>query len=154
MRLSHAHAHLLIPRSLSLSKNTQIPDSVRLWTAAAALETDKPAQLRVLKKALERVPYSVSLWKSAIELVDEDDAKVGHGACREVARSGLRSRKLPGCVVFGCLQALILPVSTHSPHPYLCPPSFPFSTGHAGPRRGVLPQPGGSVAGPCQAGDV
>ncbi|GFH16974.1 TPR_REGION domain-containing protein, partial [Haematococcus lacustris] len=54
----------------------QIPDSVRLWTAAAALETDKVAQLRVLKKALERVPYSVSLWKAAIELVDVDDAKV------------------------------------------------------------------------------
>jgi len=54
----------------------QIPDSVRLWMAAAALETDKPAQLRVLKKALERVPYSVSLWKAAIELVDVDDAKV------------------------------------------------------------------------------
>lgn len=49
---------------------------MRLWTAAAALEGDKVAQLRVLKKALERVPYSVSLWKSAIELVDEDDAKV------------------------------------------------------------------------------
>ncbi|GAX76424.1 hypothetical protein CEUSTIGMA_g3869.t1 [Chlamydomonas eustigma] len=54
----------------------QIPDSVRLWMAAAALESDKPAQLRVLKKALERVPYSVSLWKAAIELVEEDDAKV------------------------------------------------------------------------------
>jgi len=55
---------------------SQIPDSVRLWTAAAALESDKVAQLRVLKKALERIPYSVSLWKAAIELVDEDDAKV------------------------------------------------------------------------------
>jgi len=55
---------------------SQIPDSTRLWTAAAALETDKAAQLRVLKKALERVPYSVSLWKHAIELVDEEDAKV------------------------------------------------------------------------------
>lgn len=58
-------------------QSMQIPDSVRLWTAAAALETDKVSQLRVLKKALERVPYSVSLWKAAIELVDEDDAKVG-----------------------------------------------------------------------------
>lgn len=55
---------------------SQIPDSTRLWTAAAALESDKAAQLRVLKKALERVPYSVSLWKHAIELVDEEDAKV------------------------------------------------------------------------------
>jgi hypothetical protein len=29
------------------------------------------------QQALERIPYSVSLWKAAIELVDEDDAKVG-----------------------------------------------------------------------------
>ncbi len=56
--------------------HTQIPDSVRLWTAASQLESDKAAQLRVLKKALERIPYAVSLWKAAIELVDEDDAKV------------------------------------------------------------------------------
>ena len=33
----------------------QIPDSVRLWMAAAALEGDKQAQLRVLKKVRERV---------------------------------------------------------------------------------------------------
>lgn len=33
-----------------LSVHVQIPDSVRLWTAAAALETDKVSQLRVLKK--------------------------------------------------------------------------------------------------------
>ena len=58
-----------------------MPDSTRLWTAAAALESDKAAQLRVLKKALERIPYSVALWKHAIELVDEDDAKVGHLSC-------------------------------------------------------------------------
>ena len=32
----------------------QIPDSVRLWMAAAALETDKQAQLRVLKKVRSR----------------------------------------------------------------------------------------------------
>ena len=36
-----------------------------------------PPLARCDPQALERIPYSVSLWKSAIELVDEDDAKVG-----------------------------------------------------------------------------
>ena len=37
----------------------QIPDSVRLWMGAAALEGDKPSQLRVLKKVGGR---SVGGW--------------------------------------------------------------------------------------------
>ena len=67
----------------------QIPDSTRLWTQAAALESDKIAQLRVLKKALERVPYSVSLWKHAIELVNEEDVKVCAYVCMNVCMYGV-----------------------------------------------------------------
>ncbi|KAF5841064.1 PRP1 splicing factor, N-terminal-domain-containing protein [Dunaliella salina] len=74
---------------------SQIPDSTRLWTAAAALETDKAAQLRVLKKALERVPYSVSLWKHAIELVDEEDAKVRAVLCVRLSVLNRARKALP-----------------------------------------------------------
>lgn len=53
-----------------------LPRSVRLWLAAAALETDKGARSRVLRRALERVPTSVRLWKAAVDLAPADDARV------------------------------------------------------------------------------
>jgi pre-mRNA-processing factor 6 len=53
----------------TLQKTTQ-------WLAAAKLETDTAAQARVLRKALERLPTSVRLWKAAVELASEDDARV------------------------------------------------------------------------------
>ena len=43
---------------------------------AARLEQDKQAKSRVLRRALEKVPTSVRLWKAAIELASEDDARV------------------------------------------------------------------------------
>ena len=45
-------------------------------TQAARLEQDKQAKSRVLRRALEKVPTSVRLWKAAIELASEDDARV------------------------------------------------------------------------------
>jgi len=54
----------------------EIPSSVRIWCAAAALEKEKKSKRRVYKKALENVPNSVRLWKNAVELEDEDDAKM------------------------------------------------------------------------------
>jgi tetratricopeptide (TPR) repeat protein len=53
-----------------------LPRSVRLWTAAADLETDPGAKSRVLRKALERVPTSVALWRAAVDLAPADDARV------------------------------------------------------------------------------
>ena len=54
-----------------------LPRSVRLWLQAARLEApDAAAQSRVLRKALERVPDSVRLWKAAVELAPEADARV------------------------------------------------------------------------------
>ena len=46
----------------------EIPSSVRIWCAAAALEKEKKAKRRVYKKALENIPNSVRLWKNAVEL--------------------------------------------------------------------------------------
>lgn len=40
-----------------------IPHSVKLWMQASRLEIDKSAKARVLRKALERIPTSVRLWK-------------------------------------------------------------------------------------------
>lgn len=37
---------------------------------------DDGAKSRVLRKALERIPNSVRLWKSSVELADEDDARL------------------------------------------------------------------------------
>ena len=43
---------------------------------AARLETDDAAKARVLRRALERVPNSVRLWKAAVELATEDAARI------------------------------------------------------------------------------
>ena len=43
---------------------------------AARLETEDAAKQRVLRRALERVPTSVRLWKAAVELASADDARV------------------------------------------------------------------------------
>jgi hypothetical protein len=43
---------------------------------AARLEGEDAARKRVLLRALERIPHSVRLWKAAVELSDEDDARV------------------------------------------------------------------------------
>ena len=43
---------------------------------AARLEHDDAAKSRVLRRALERVPTSVRLWKAAVELANQEDARV------------------------------------------------------------------------------
>ena len=53
----------------------EIPNSVRVWCAAANLEKEKKSKRRVYQKALENIPNAVRLWKAAVELEDEDDAK-------------------------------------------------------------------------------
>eukprot|EP00803_Ostreobium_quekettii_P004876 evm.model.scf_1630.6 EVM.evm.TU.scf_1630.6 scf_1630:19839-27733(+) len=51
------------------------PLSVKLWMQAARLETNEAAKSRVLRRALEQIPNSVRLWKAAVELANEDDAR-------------------------------------------------------------------------------
>ena len=41
-----------------------------------ALEEEADAKRRVLRRALEQVPSSVRLWKEAVSLESEDDARV------------------------------------------------------------------------------
>jgi hypothetical protein len=70
---------------------------------AARLETDDAAKARVLRRALERVPNSVRLWKAAVELANEDDARILLVQC------------------FGPLPALLLPPTCSStPRPHQC----------------------------------
>ena len=65
------------------------PKSVKLWLEAARLEDSggdaggrgtssggNLAQRRVLRKALERLPNSVRLWRALVDLSTEDDARV------------------------------------------------------------------------------
>jgi pre-mRNA-processing factor 6 len=44
-----------------------LPDSVKIWLRAASLEpeSDVKARKRILRRALEFIPNSVTLWKSA-----------------------------------------------------------------------------------------
>lgn len=68
----------------ALSLSSALTVAVMLFAAqctsccmqAARLEQDKQAKSRVLRRALEKVPTSVRLWKAAIELASEDDARV------------------------------------------------------------------------------
>ena len=53
-----------------------LPTNVDLWMQAASLEDDDARKRRVLRKALERAPASVRLWKAVVDLSPEEDAKV------------------------------------------------------------------------------
>ena len=55
---------------------TANPLSVKLWMEAMRLETTPMAKSRVLRKGLERVPTSVVMWKAAVDVAGEDDARV------------------------------------------------------------------------------
>ncbi|KAG5365227.1 Pre-mRNA-splicing factor prp1 [Yarrowia sp. C11] len=54
----------------------RLPESVRIWEAAADLETAEEAKKRVLRKALTSVPQSVQLWKQLVNLEDEEHARL------------------------------------------------------------------------------
>ncbi|KAL9962298.1 hypothetical protein ACROYT_G031386 [Oculina patagonica] len=54
----------------------QLPQSVRLWIKAAALEDEAKAKKRVYRKALEQIPNSVRIWKAAVELEGPEDAQI------------------------------------------------------------------------------
>ncbi|CAK5275776.1 unnamed protein product [Mycena citricolor] len=45
-----------------------VSQSVKIWLAAADLETDVNSKKRVLRKALEHIPNSVRLWKETVNL--------------------------------------------------------------------------------------
>ena len=44
----------------------EIPNSVRVWCAAANLEREKKSKRRVYQKALENIPNAVRLWKASV----------------------------------------------------------------------------------------
>jgi len=72
-------ARLQVPelaKALLARAVAQLPLSVRLWSAAAALEREAPRQARVLRRALEQLPTSVTLWKALVELSGEEDARL------------------------------------------------------------------------------
>ncbi|OLY79080.1 Pre-mRNA-splicing factor prp1 [Smittium mucronatum] len=53
-----------------------LPQSIKIWQAAADLEKDPARKKRVYRRALEFIPTSVVLWKAAVGLEEADDAKV------------------------------------------------------------------------------
>eukprot|EP01034_Spumella_vulgaris_P030771 gene30771-38033_t len=53
-----------------------LPTSVRIWLAAADLETNVSRKKAVLMKGLEVIPNSMKLWKAAIELENVNDARI------------------------------------------------------------------------------
>ena len=53
-----------------------LPLSVKLWLAAAEVESDPQRKQRVLRRALEAMPTSVRLWKALVDLSSEEDARV------------------------------------------------------------------------------
>jgi len=60
-----------------------VPKSVKIFLYAADLEKDAAAKKAVLRKALEAIPTSVTLWKHAIELEDSEDARILLGVAVE-----------------------------------------------------------------------
>ncbi|KAG7093896.1 hypothetical protein E1B28_007534 [Marasmius oreades] len=54
-----------------------VGQSVKVWIAAAELESDAKAKKRVLRKALEQIPNSVRLWKETVNLEESaSDARI------------------------------------------------------------------------------
>lgn len=53
-----------------------IPNSVKLWMRAAKLEQDDTDKSRVLRKGLEFIPDSASLWTALVALANEEDARL------------------------------------------------------------------------------
>lgn len=72
----HLGVLLPMPASIDSSYTRQESDWVVLHMQAARLEQDDAAKSRVLRRALERIPNSVKLWKAAVELASEDDARI------------------------------------------------------------------------------
>lgn len=81
-RVRHGHALLCrfvcqhVPASANAHSSTSPLVLPACAAQAARLETDDAAKARVLRRALERVPNSVRLWKAAVELANEDDARI------------------------------------------------------------------------------
>ena len=67
---------------------------------AARLETEDAAKQRVLRRALERVPTSVRLWKAAVELASADDARVLLSRAVECCPQVPRAQRCPPAL--GC----------------------------------------------------
>lgn len=72
-----------VAKQVCASAVVQLPQSVRIWIRAAALETEDKAKKRVYRQALEKVPSSVRLWKVAVEMEDSDDARIMLGRAVE-----------------------------------------------------------------------
>jgi len=54
---------------------SQQPKSVKLWLAAANKETDKAIKSKILRKGLEFIPGSPTLWKEAVKLEGPEEAR-------------------------------------------------------------------------------
>lgn len=73
---------------------------------AARLETDDVSKSRVLRRALERIPTSVRLWKAAVELANQDDARVLLSRAVECCPQVSVSLYCASCVMHGiCARA-------------------------------------------------
>ncbi|PVU99672.1 hypothetical protein BB560_005464 [Smittium megazygosporum] len=53
-----------------------LPQSVKIWRAAADLEKDTLKKKRVFRRALEFIPSSVALWRALVALEEPYDAKI------------------------------------------------------------------------------
>jgi pre-mRNA-processing factor 6 len=66
-----------IAKAILTTAVRKLPHEVKLFVAAADLESTLEAKKAIFRKALEANPTSVTLWKSAIELEENvDDARV------------------------------------------------------------------------------
>lgn len=75
--LEAARLHSPEEGKLILAKGiSHLPNSKKLWLAAADLEKDKLKKSKVLKKAIENLPLEEEIWRRAIELENEEEAKL------------------------------------------------------------------------------
>lgn len=65
-----------IAKTILATAVRRIPTSVKIFLRAADFENTPGKKKAVLRKALESIPTSVILWKAAIEMEDEQDARI------------------------------------------------------------------------------
>jgi pre-mRNA-processing factor 6 len=74
-----AEAARLMPaeesRRILVTAITNMPKSKKLWMACVNGEKDKKKKVKILRKALNSISNDVELWKAAIELEEEEEAK-------------------------------------------------------------------------------
>jgi pre-mRNA-processing factor 6 len=101
-------------KTILAAASRRLPHSVKVFLRAADLETADADKKAVLRKALEVNPTSVTLWKAAVDLENEEDARILLSvAVEKVPHSVGALIQLFVCITLAYLTISSLPPYSH-----------------------------------------